>query len=87
MVRDLEIYVDVFAQKEVYRAFNSLDEVSGLPIFPLNTGGRRDLRNPLWPYGAYGMHTDTIQRGVFKGRSLWCLWSFLVGAVRFDPLL
>ena len=38
VVRDLEIYVDVFAQREVYMAFDMLDAVSGLPIFPLNTG-------------------------------------------------
>ena len=38
IVRDLEIYVDVFEQLKIYRTFNALDEASGLPIFPLNTG-------------------------------------------------
>ena len=44
VVRDLEIYVDVFAQQEVYKAFDMLDAVSGLPIFPLNTGETRRSR-------------------------------------------
>jgi polygalacturonase len=38
-VRDLTIYVDVYAQKQVYSHFNALDVTSGLPIFPLNTDG------------------------------------------------
>jgi hypothetical protein len=38
VVRDFEIHVDVFAQKAIYTAFNALDETTGLPIFPLNTG-------------------------------------------------
>jgi hypothetical protein len=38
VVRDLEIYVDVFQQLEIYKAHGGLDATSGLPIFPLNTG-------------------------------------------------
>ena len=30
--------MDVFAQLDIYRAHDMLDESSGLPIFPLNTG-------------------------------------------------
>ncbi len=38
IVEDFEIYVDVEAQKDIYRTFDALEEASGLPIFPLNTG-------------------------------------------------
>ena len=40
VVRDLEIYVDVNEQLEIYKAHGGLDATSGLPIFPLNTGVR-----------------------------------------------
>jgi len=39
VVRDLEIYVDVNEQLEIYKAHGGLDATSGLPIFPLNTDG------------------------------------------------
>ena len=37
-VSNVEVHVDVDEQLRIYRAHNALDETSGLPIFPLNTG-------------------------------------------------